>query len=90
MMDLREPIFGWGEKVRAALDLINDGSFPGVGEGAVLAARGTRGEIVNVGHHEETNQPVYLVEFDGAAPGASPLVVGCLEGELERPERERP
>lgn len=83
MMDIREPLFGWGEKVLATVDLINDGTFPGVAPEAVLAGKGTPGEIVNVGHHEETNQPVYLVEFVREGQG-SPLVVGCLEAELER------
>jgi nitrogen fixation protein NifZ len=33
------------------------------------------GEIVNIGHAQELNEPVYLVQFDGC-------VVGCLEIEL--------
>ncbi|MBT0668284.1 nitrogen fixation protein NifZ [Novosphingobium profundi] len=84
MMDIREPVFGWGEAVRATLDLVNDGTFPGVAPEAVLAAKGTLGEIVNVGHHSDSNQPVYLVEFPSEAI-RGPLVVGCFEDELERP-----
>ncbi len=83
MMDIREPVFGWGEAVLATLDLVNDGSFPGVAPETVLAAKGTRGEIVNVGHHADSNQPVYLVEFPREGAGG-PLVVGCFEDELER------
>lgn len=84
MMDIREPIFGWGEAVRTTHDLVNDGTYPGVAAQALLAPRGTPGEIVNVGLHEETNQPVYLVEFASAQAGGSPLVIGCFEEELER------
>ena len=78
MIDLREPIYGWGQRVRAATDLVNDGSHPGFAPDALLASAGTAGEIVNVGHHTESNSPVYLVEF------ADGVVVGCLEDELER------
>jgi len=41
----------------------------------MLAARGSVGEIVNIGHAQELNEPVYLVQFEGC-------VVGCLEIEL--------
>ncbi len=78
MIDLREPIFAWGQRVRAVVDLVNDGSHPEFPPEAVLAPVGTAGEIVNVGHHADSNTPVYLVEFDG------PVVVGCLEEELAR------
>ena len=77
MIDIREPIYQWGQPVKAAIDLVNDGSHPQYPADAVLAAAGTKGEVVNVGHHEESNTPVYLVEFDGQ------VVVGCLEEELE-------
>lgn len=76
MFDLREPIYQWGQKVRAAVDLVNDGSFPDQPPEALLVAAGTVGEIVNVGHHGESNTPVYLVEF------GERLVVGCFEQEL--------
>jgi nitrogen fixation protein NifZ len=33
------------------------------------------GEIVNIGHAQDINEPVYLVQFAGC-------VVGCLEIEL--------
>ncbi|MCJ2185679.1 nitrogen fixation protein NifZ [Novosphingobium beihaiensis] len=83
MFDLREPVYQWGERVIAAVDLVNDGTYPGVAEEAVLAATGTPGEIVNVGHHSDSNTPVYLVEFLTESNG--PVVVGCLEEELVRP-----
>lgn len=76
MIEPRLPLFQWGQKVRAAADLVNDGSHPGFAPDAVLAEAGAVGEVVNIGHHEETNTPVYLVEFDGQT------VIGCLEEEL--------
>lgn len=76
MFDLRQPIYAWGQTVRAVEDLVNDGSHPEAPADALLVAAGTTGEIVNVGHHAESNSPVYLVEFDGR------LVVGCFEDEL--------
>jgi nitrogen fixation protein NifZ len=82
MMDIREPVFRWGDHVAAAIDLVNDGSHPAVPEGALLASAGSPGEVVNVGHHEESNTPVYIVEF--LTPEGRPVVVGCLEEELAR------
>ena len=76
MIDQRQPLYQWGQRVRAAADLVNDGSHPGLPPEALLAPEGTPGEIVNVGHHAESNTPVYLVEFEGQ------LVVGCFEEEL--------
>ena len=77
MLDIREPKFQWGQPVRTAVDLFNDGGYPEVAEEALLVASGTQGEIVQTGMHEESNTPVYMVEFpDGK-------VVGCLEPELE-------
>ncbi len=71
----RAPSYSWGQRVIALDDLVNDGSYPERPVEAVLAARGTVGEIVNVGHAQELNEPVYLVQFEGC-------VVGCLEIEL--------
>lgn len=81
MIPPREPVFQWGQRVLATLDLVNDGSHPGFAADAVIVAAGTEGEIVNVGHHEDSNTPIYLVEFAGGA------VVGCLEEELARENR---
>ena len=76
MIDLRDPVFQWGQRVRAATDVVNDGSYPGMPAEAVLAPAGSEGEIVNIGHHAGANIPVYLVEFGGR------MVVGCFEEEL--------
>lgn len=76
MAEPREPKFQWGQPVTTITDLVNDGSFPDLPLDALLAANGTRGEIVNVGLVEGTGAPVYLVEFtDGK-------VVGVFEEEI--------
>lgn len=77
-LEPRDPKYDWGQKVRAEIDLFNDGSFPDAEPEALLVATGEVGEIVQVGMHTETNTPVYMVEFDGAR------VVGCLEEEISR------
>jgi nitrogen fixation protein NifZ len=77
MIDRRVAKYDWGQRVRASLDLLNDGSHPGSPEGALLATSGDRGEIVNVGMHVDSNTPVYMVEFPEGR------VVGCLEEEID-------
>lgn len=74
-MEPRTPAYAWGQRVIALDDLYNDGSHPERDADALLAARGAVGEIVNIGHASELNEPVYLVQFDAC-------VVGCLEIEL--------
>lgn len=74
-IEAREPAYVWGQRVVALDDLVNDGSHPERPPEALLAARGSVGEIVNIGHAQELNEPVYLVQFEGC-------VVGCLEIEL--------
>jgi nitrogen fixation protein NifZ len=76
MHDIRLPIFEWGQQVRVMMDLVNDGSHPDFAPEELMVAEGSVGEIVNVGHHEESNTPVYIVEFGGR------IVIGCLENEL--------
>ena len=76
MIEPRLPKFQWGQRVKALIDLKNDGSFPNAATEALLVSVGDTGEIVQVGTHTEANLPIYLVEF-----GES-LVVGCLEEEI--------
>jgi nitrogen fixation protein NifZ len=71
-----EPKFQWGQRVRAEIDLFNDGSYPDQPVEALLVKSGDPGEVVRVGLHTETNRPIYLVEF------ADSRVVGCLEHEI--------
>jgi nitrogen fixation protein NifZ len=77
VIEPRLPKYQWGQRVKALIDLHNDGTFPDAEPGALLVENGGLGEIVQVGAHTELNTPVYLVEFgDG-------FVVGCLEEEIE-------
>lgn len=68
--------YQWGQRVKASIDLFNDGSYPDAPAEALLARSGDAGEIVQVGTHTETNTVIYLVEF------AEDRVVGCLEEEI--------
>ena len=70
------PEFQWGQRVSAAGDLFNDGSFPDHPAEALLVKAGDAGEIVQVGTHTESGMYIYLVEF------GERLVVGCLAGEI--------
>jgi nitrogen fixation protein NifZ len=72
-----KPKYDWGRRVRAAVDLFNDGTFPERGQDELLVKAGDAGEIVQVGAHVETEMTIYLVEF------AEKLVIGCLEEEIE-------
>lgn len=79
MIDLPDPDaarFRWGQPVWAAVDLYNDGSLPDApADDILLVAAGGPGEVVQVGRHEDTGAPVYLVDF-------GVVVLGCLEDEL--------
>ena len=77
MNDAREPKYQWGQRVRAGVDLYNDGSHPEHEPDALLVPAGASGEIVQTGMHMESNTPVYMVEFAGVRH-----VVGCLEEEI--------
>jgi len=76
MIEPRLPKYQWGQRVKALIDLHNDGTFPGAPAQALLVNVGDTGEIVQVGTHTEANMPIYLVEFSAR------LVVGCLEEEI--------
>lgn len=86
MFELREAKYEWGQRVTALVDLFNDGSHPEVPIDELLVAEGAAGEIVQIGHHEEGNLPVYMVEFahgPGSQDGAPrPCVIGVLEEEI--------
>lgn len=76
MIEPRIPKYQWGQRVKALIDLYNDGSFPDTAPDARLVGVGDTGEIVQVGTQTEANLPIYLVEF------GERLVVGCLEEEI--------
>lgn len=76
MIDVREAKFQWGQRVRAAVDLYNDGSYPDRADDALLVSVGAQGEVVQIGTHVDSNTPVYMVQF------GETNVVGCLEEEI--------
>jgi nitrogen fixation protein NifZ len=76
MSDQGPAKFEWGQRVRAAADLFNDGSFPEHPADALLVKAGEPGEIVQVGSHVETETPIYLVEF------GERKVIGCFAEEI--------
>lgn len=75
MIDRREAKYPWGLEVKAAVDLYNDGTLPDIAEDQLLIAAGGPGEIVQIGHHDEANVPIYMVDF-------GLCVLGCLEEEI--------
>lgn len=76
MSDARTPKYDWGLRVTTVTALFNDGSYPEREADVLLVEPGVVGEVVQVGMHEESATPVYMVEFPGG------LVVGCLEEEI--------
>ncbi len=82
--------FQMGDMVYAATDLYNEAleetgesAIPGLASDALVAAAGTRGVVVNVGHVQETpDAEIYLVRFEVDAGGALGEPVGCLAEEL--------
>ena len=76
MDEIRPPKFQWGQPVLAAIDLVNDGTYPDCAADELLTAQGSPGEVVQVGNHVETQTPIYLVEFPNGR------VIGCLEEEI--------
>lgn len=73
--DPQHPLYQWGQRVVALADMRNDGTFPERALDELLVEAGSEGEIVQVGVHEASSQPVYMVDFDG-------LVIGCVEEEI--------
>lgn len=76
MIEPLAPIYQWGQRVAALVDLYNDGSYPDQPGDVLLVSQGEQGEVVQVGTITETNAPIYLVEFQEGR------VVGCTEEEL--------
>jgi nitrogen fixation protein NifZ len=75
-MDASTPRYTWGQRVQAAEDLFNDGTYPEQPQKALLVQSGEAGEIMQIGKHTDSGTVVYMVEF------ARNRVVGCLEPEL--------
>lgn len=82
--------FQMGDMVFAAIDLYNEAveetgesAIPGLAPEALLAAAGTRGVIVNIGHPQEMpDEEIYLVRFEVDADGTLAEPIGCLVDEL--------
>jgi nitrogen fixation protein NifZ len=73
---------GPGDLVYAASDIYNDGGIPDLAEDALIAAAGTRGVILNIGHLEEDpERELYLVRFEGKGAELGPPA-GCWPEEL--------
>lgn len=82
--------FEMGDLVYAAHALYNDpveetgtSAIPGAEPDALLAAAGTRGVVVKVGHVEALpDQEIYLVRFETGPGGDLGEPLGCLAEEL--------
>jgi len=72
-----------GDVVYAAHDIVDDGSMPETEMGDILAEKGARGVVVNLGHLEEQpNTAVFLVRFENESLNlGSPI--GCLKDDLK-------
>ena len=89
--------FQMGDMVFATQDLFNEpveesgeSGIPGIAPGELLAAAGTRGVVVNVGHAQEMpDAEIYLVRFEADAEGTLAEPIGCLGEELGIPELRR-
>lgn len=77
-----------GDVVFCREDLFNDGGLPGHEEGALVAAAGTRGVVVQFGHVEAMpSEEIYLVRFEDEGQNLG-LPIGCLPEELTQDEAE--
>jgi len=71
-----------GDLVFAATAIVNDGGIPDLAADALIAAPGTRGVIVKIGHLEEDpERTLYLVRFEGPELVLGPPT-GCWAEEL--------
>lgn len=79
-----------GDIVYAASHIVNDGSIPTLGGEDIIAAPGTRGVIINIGHLEETpERELFLVRFEDKALNLGPPT-GCWPEELSAEPIELP
>lgn len=70
------PAWEYGDAVRVARNVRNDGTFPGIATGDLLVKRGSVGHVVNIGTFL-VDQLIYSVRFLDAQ-----RVVGCRVEEL--------
>ena len=72
-----------GDLVYAASHIVNDGGIPDLPVGALIAAPGARGVILNIGYLEEAPQrSLLLVRFEDADLSLGPPT-GCWPEELQ-------
>ncbi|AMA60225.1 nitrogen fixation protein NifZ [Bradyrhizobium sp. CCGE-LA001] len=76
MMEPRVPKYRSGQRVKTAVDVINDGSVSNAPRDGILVGAGEIGKIVRVLVHTEASVPIYLVDFGGCP------IIGCLEEEI--------
>ncbi len=89
MIESTTPRYDWGLQVTVTDHVYNDdGTFPDVEEDALIIAAGSIGEIVRVGLHEESNMPVYLVDFGIRVVGLSEAEIVPYEGDGSAPVSE--
>lgn len=82
--------FDMGDMVFAATDLFNDelaedgaSLIPDIEPNALIAAAGTRGVVVNVGHVADLpKQDIYLVRFEAGEEKTLGVPIGCMPEEL--------
>jgi nitrogen fixation protein NifZ len=82
--------FQMGDMVYACVDLSNDiieetgeSGIPGAAPDSLLAAAGSRGVVVNVGHAEaQPEVEIYLVRFETGPDAVLGEPIGCLAEEL--------
>jgi len=71
-----------GDVIYAVAEIRNDGGIPDLPQDALLAAPGTRGVIVNIGHLEQDpGRALFLVRFEGESLELGPPT-GCWAEEL--------
>ena len=72
-----------GDLVYAAVPIVNDGGVPDLAADALIAAPGTRGVILRIGHLEEQpDRTLYLVRFEQGADLELGPPTGCWAEEL--------
>jgi nitrogen fixation protein NifZ len=76
MMKTGNLSFQPGQRVRAAENLFNDGTYAEQLAHALLVKRGEAGDVVRVARNADTGAVVYMVEF------AFNQIIGCVEREL--------
>ncbi|WFU54703.1 nitrogen fixation protein NifZ [Bradyrhizobium pachyrhizi] len=71
------PKYRSGQRIKTAMDIINDESFPNAPPDGVLIGAGQIGEIIRVSMHTDESVPIYIVDF------GERLIIGCFEDEIK-------